>query len=76
METRNMYMKDKNTRLTLRVTPEQMAHINRMCATLGVCPSDYLRMILNVTIAGEKRSINLMKDEVNCRENEIADFNN
>ena len=46
-----MYEKDKKTRITLRVTEDQMAFLREQTEVLGISPSDYLRMVINATMA-------------------------
>ena len=46
-----MYEKDKKTRITLRVTEDQMAFLREQTGVLGISPSDYLRMVINATMA-------------------------
>ena len=46
-----MYEKDKKTRITLRVTEDQMTFLREQTEVLGISPSDYLRMVINATMA-------------------------
>ncbi len=50
----SMYLKDKKTRITLRVNDEQMDFIKAKADRFGVSPSEYLRMIVNVNMYTEK----------------------
>lgn len=43
-----MYAKDKNHRITLRLTDEQFEFVKRSADVLGVSPSDFLRMVINL----------------------------
>lgn len=46
-----MYLKDKAVRVTLRLTAEQFEFIKRNSDTLGVSPSEFLRMMVNAVKA-------------------------
>lgn len=46
-----MYLKDKTTRVTLRLSDVQFAFVKSNADVLGVSPSGFLRMIINVAIA-------------------------
>ena len=63
-----MYTKDKNQRITLRLNPDQFAFVQTQAEMLGVSPSDFLRMIVNTTMAVTKK----IEREDNRRENEIT----
>ena len=64
-----MYEKDKKTRITLRVTEDQMAFLREQTGVLGISPSDYLRMVINATMALAKAD----KGKVgNSRENDTT----
>ena len=64
-----MYTKDKNQRITLRLNPDQFNFVQEQSELFGVSPSDFLRMIVNTTMAVTKR----VEREGNRRENEITD---
>ena len=64
-----MYTKDKNQRITLRLNADQFGFVQAQSELLGVSPSDFLRMIVNTTMAVTKR----VEREGNRRENEITD---
>lgn len=80
-----MYLKDKNQRITLRLTAEQFDFVKTSADSLGVSPSDFLRMVINFTMTTHKKTEEAVK-EVCCktvekmeglrRENEQADINN
>lgn len=57
-----MYTKDKNQRITLRLTEEQFNFVKNNSEMLGVSPSDFLRMMVNVTMATEKASASLLEN--------------
>ena len=42
-----MYTKDKSQRITLRLNEDQFAFVRMNADTLGVSPSDFLRMVIN-----------------------------
>lgn len=52
-----MYSKDKTNRITLRLTNDQMDFVAYSSTELGISPSDYLRMIINISIASCKTSL-------------------
>lgn len=64
-----MYTKDKNQRITLRLNAEQFGFVQKQAELLGVSPSDFLRMIVNTTMAVTKQ----VEREGDRRENETAD---
>lgn len=79
-----MYLKDKNQRITLRLTAEQFDFVKTSADALGVSPSDFLRMVINFTMTTHRKAEEAV-DEV-CektvekmeglrRENEQADIN-
>lgn len=41
------YAGDKNQRVTVRFTPSQFAFVAEMANTMGVSPSDVIRMMVN-----------------------------
>jgi uncharacterized protein (DUF1778 family) len=63
-----MYTKDKNQRITLRLNPEQFDFVQTQAEVLGVSPSDFLRMMVNASMAVTKKIVR----EDDRRENEIA----
>ena len=62
-----MYTKDKKARITLRLSEKQMNFVVHNSDKFKVCPSDYLRMIINQQMA---------REECKRRENEQANINN
>lgn len=70
-----IYEKDKKTRITLRLTEEQFNFIKGETEFLGISPSDYLRMMVNSTMALAKRAQQTIK-EGSRRENEKANSDN
>lgn len=50
-----MYTKDKSHRITLRLNDEQFAYVKENSDLLGVSPSEFLRMVINSTLALTKK---------------------
>lgn len=50
-----MYTKDKSHRITLRVNEEQFEFVRANADTLGVSPSDFLRMVINSSLSTWKQ---------------------
>lgn len=63
-----MYTKDKQTRITLRLSEKQFNFVKQSADILEVSPSEFLRLVINQTM-------NMQKREGVCRENENADIN-
>lgn len=42
-----MYEKDKKQRITLRLNPRQFDFIRKTSESLGIAPSDFIRMLVN-----------------------------
>ena len=59
-----MYMKDKNTRITLRLNEKQFNFVRNCADSLGVSPSEYLRITINVAIASKERADNGLREPV------------
>lgn len=74
-----MYTKDKSNRITLRLNDEQFSFVKENADILGVSPSDFLRMVINSSMAMsrsvEKKIEQLTTREGNGRENDKADSN-
>lgn len=49
-----MYTKDKSQRITLRLNEEQFNFVKKSADMLGVSPSDFLRMVVNVSMSADK----------------------
>ena len=47
-----MYTKDKSQRITLRLNDQQFAFVKTVADALGVSPSEYLRMMVNLSMVG------------------------
>lgn len=64
-----MYTKDKSNRITLRLNDQQFDFVKSSADVLGVSPSDFLRMVVNLAMA----SSDLTKEKVDdLNEEEIA----
>lgn len=63
-----MYMKDKQTRITLRLSEKQFDFVKQSADILEVSPSEFLRLVINQTM-------NMQKMEGVRRENENANIN-
>ena len=50
-----MYTKDKSFRITLRLNEEQFSFVKEQADTLGVSPSEFLRMVVNASLATSKK---------------------
>lgn len=62
-----MYLKDKSTRITLRLNDRQFHFVKQSADILEVSPSEFLRLVINQTM-------NMNSKGDICRENENADF--
>ena len=49
-----MYTKDKAHRITLRLNDNQFIFVKENADTLGVSPSEFLRMVINTTMVTSK----------------------
>ena len=49
-----MYTKDKNNRITLRLNEEQFNFVKLNADMLDVSPSEFLRMVVNSSMAASK----------------------
>ena len=50
-----MYTKDKSNRITLRLNDEQFEYVKANADMLDVSPSEFLRMVINSTLALSKK---------------------
>lgn len=80
-----MYQKDKLNRITLRLNDVQFEFVKENADILGVSPSEFLRMVINSSMAMTKKATQASKDALNTfkssmeeqgRENDKADSNN
>lgn len=60
-----MYTKDKSHRVTLRLNEEQMAFILKDSVTLGVSPSEYIRMVINSSMAVYNKAMKSLEKPFN-----------
>lgn len=67
-----MYLNDKTNRITLRLNDNQFAFVKQSAEMLGVSPSEFLRMVINSTMAMSLVS----REDGDRRENEKTDINN
>lgn len=75
-----MYTKDKSQRITLRLNDEQFAFVRASAHSLGVSPSDFLRMVVNFSMTTAKKTVEVTERvieslEGNGRENDKASIN-
>lgn len=54
MEVIILYTKDKQTRVTLRLNPNQFDFVKSNADILGVSPSEFLRMVINAAMSSVK----------------------
>lgn len=59
-----MYTKDKNHRITLRLNDEQFEFVKKSADDLDVSPSDFLRMVVNVSMVGQRSSMALAQQSI------------
>lgn len=52
-----MYTKDKSQRITLRLNEQQFDFVKTVADALGVSPSEYLRMMVNLSMVGAQNPI-------------------
>lgn len=67
-----MYTGDKTNRITLRLNDEQFAFVKANADLLGVSPSEFLRMVVNSTMAMTKKVTERIQGGQG-RENDKAD---
>lgn len=61
--------KAKVQRITVRINEEQSEFITQMCSTMGVSPSDFIRMTLNVMMSTARKTDAIMERAViQCEE--------
>lgn len=51
-----MYTKDKSQRITLRLNESQFDFVKTVADALGVSPSEYLRMMVNLSMVGAQNA--------------------
>lgn len=71
-----MYTKDKSHRITLRLNEEQFNFVKNNADMLGVSPSEFLRMVVNSTLATSKKMTEKIRERLGeGRANDETDFN-
>jgi uncharacterized protein (DUF1778 family) len=70
-----MYTKDKSNRITLRLNDEQFEFVKGNADVLGVSPSEFLRMVVNASMATTKKVMKKVEGGLIGRENDKADSN-
>lgn len=55
-----MYTKDKSVRITLRLNQEQFDFVKSNADMLGVSPSEFLRMVVNMSMSTAKATAKKM----------------
>ena len=58
----SIYTKDKTHRITLRLNDEQFGFVAESAELYSVSPSEFLRMVISVTMAGQKSMLKTMKE--------------
>lgn len=77
-----MYTKDKTNRITLRLNDEQFEFVKFNADILGVSPSEFLRILINSTLALSKSASKTLENKLNAtkeslgRENDKTDSDN
>lgn len=66
-----MYTKDKSNRITLRLNDQQFEFVKSSADVLGVSPSDFLRMVVNLSMASSQLSESKVND---LNEGDIANL--
>lgn len=70
-----MYTKDKSQRITLRLNEDQFGFVKSNADILGVSPSEFLRMVVNASMATAKMAEQKLKSmEGLGRENDKTNF--
>lgn len=70
-----MYTKDKTNRITLRLNDEQFDFVKQNADILGVSPSEFLRMVVNSSMALSKSALNKIEEGLG-RANDKTSINN
>ena len=68
-----MYLKDKQTRITLRLSEKQFDFVKSNADVMGVSPSEFLRIVINATMSTQKIKIENINEGVCGRENDKTD---
>ena len=67
-----MYTKDKSHRITLRLNDRQFRFVQYSADLLEVSPSDFLRMVINTTMASSAAGMAVQADELCSTLEELA----
>ena len=59
-----MYTKDKSNRITLRLSDEQFEFVKENADLLGVSPSEFLRMVVNSSMAMTKNALGRIEQKL------------
>lgn len=76
---KKMYTKDKANRITLRLNDDQFDFVKSNADFLGVSPSEFLRMVINASMATTKSALEKLEnivEEGDGRENDKANSDN
>ncbi len=74
-----MYTKDKSNRITLRLNDEQFEFVKQNADFLGVSPSEFLRMVVNSSMAMTKTAVDRINEKFKeglGRANDKTDIDN
>ena len=72
-----MYTKDKSHRITLRLNEDQFTFVKDQADMLDVSPSEFLRMVVNASLATSKKLSATMNERIgNGRENDKTNSDN
>lgn len=72
-----MYTKDKSHRITLRLNEEQFSFVKDQSDMLDVSPSDFLRMVINASLATSKKVSQKFNERIGSgRENDETNLDN
>lgn len=61
-----MYQGDKVTRITLRLTEKQFEFVKSNADLMGVSPSEFLRMVVNMTMTQTERFTRKTQEAMNA----------
>lgn len=68
-----MYTKDKRTRVTVRLNENQFEFLKQNADILGVSPSEFIRMVVNASMATSEKVAKNLKERFDGRENDKTD---
>lgn len=67
-----MYTKDKSNRITLRLNDEQFDFVKMNADILGVSPSEFLRILINSTLALSKSASKALDNKLNATKESLG----